>query len=273
MTAMALRLGHSLLRNVGELRWEPTAKRVSAQVGGRTWVSTSRARLVWEPGRVVPYYAVPEEDVDADLVPAPDFAGEEPGFVSLPDGTRIVTPGRFDYHTTDGDVLTIRAGGRELPAAAFRPADPDLAGYVVLDFDALDQWYEEDEQIVSHPRDPFSRIDIRQSSRPVRIEVDGTVLADSRRSRLLFETGLPVRSYLPREDVRLDLLQPSETRTLCAYKGEASYWSFGGQDIAWTYEQPLPDSAQITDLVCFFDERVETFVDGEPQERPWSPWS
>jgi len=270
---MALRLGQALLRNVGELRWEPTAKRVSAQVGGRQVLATSRARLVWEPGRVVPYYAVPEEDLRADLEPAPDAAGEEPRLVSLPGGTKIVEPGHFDYHTADGEILTIRAEATELVGAAFRPADPDLAGYVVLDFDALDAWYEEDEQIVSHPRDPFSRIDTRQSSRQVRIEVDGTALADSGRPLLLFETGLPMRTYLPREDVRVDLLEPSETRTLCAYKGEASYWNYRGTDIAWTYEQPLADSTQITDLVCFFDERVETYVDGERQEREWSPWS
>ncbi|MBA2554515.1 MAG: DUF427 domain-containing protein [Geodermatophilaceae bacterium] len=270
---MALRLGQALLRNVGELRFEPTAKLVTARVGGRVVLSTSQARLVWEPGRVVPYYAVPEEDLTADLEPSPDAVIEDPGFVFLPDGTRIVTPGRFDFHTTDGEVLTIRTDATELIGAAFRPADPDLTGYVVLDFDALDEWYEEDERIVAHPRDPFSWIDIRQSSRNVRIEVEGAVLADTTRPKLLFETGLPVRTYLPAEDVRMDLLEPTSTRTLCAYKGEASYLSFDGRDIAWTYEQPLPDSSQITGLVCFFDERVETYVDGERQEREWSPWS
>lgn len=270
---MALRLGQTLLRNVGELRFEPTAKLVSARLGGHAVLSTSRARLVWEPGRVVPYYAVPEEDLTVDLNPAPDAAGEDPGSASLPDGTRIVAPGHFAYHTTDGQALTIRTGSDERPAAAFRPTDPDLAGYVVLDFDAFDEWYEEDEQILAHPRDPFSRIDIRQSSRPVRIEVEATVLAESGRPLMLFETGLPVRSYLPREDIRLDLMRPSDTRTLCAYKGEASYWSYGGKDIAWTYDRPLLDSTQITRLVCFFDERVETYVDGLLQERPWSPWS
>lgn len=270
---MALRLGECLLRNVSELRYEPTAKLVSARVGGRTVLSTARARLVWEPGRVVPYYAVPEEDLVVDLEPAPDATAEEPHMISLPDGTRIVEPGRFDYHTVDGEVLTIRTGGAGLVGAAFRPTDPDLAGYVVLDFDALDEWYEEDEPIMSHPRDPFSRIDIRQSSRSVRIKKDATVLADSRRPTLLFETGLPVRTYLPRDDVRLDLMQPSSTRTHCAYKGEASYWSIDGSDVAWTYEQPLPDSTQITGLICFFDERVETYVDGNRQEREWSPWS
>lgn len=270
---MALRLGQALMRNVGELRWEPTTKRVSAHVGGQPVLATERARLVWEPGRVVPYYAVPEEDLTADLAPGPDTVGAEPPFVFLPDGTRIVEPGHFDFHTTDGEVLTVRTDAAELARAAFRPADPDLAGYVVLDFDAFDEWYEEDERIVSHPRDPFSRIDIRKSSRPVRIEIDRTVLADTRGASLLFETGLPMRRYLPADDVRMDLLEPSPTRTLCAYKGEASYLSFGGRDIAWTYEQPLPDSTLIIGLVCFFDERVETYVDGEKQERPWSPWS
>lgn len=270
---MALRLGQALLRNVDELRFEPTAKLVSATVDGRTVLSTARARLVWEPGRVVPYYAVPESDLAVELEPSPAAEVEDPGFVTLPDGTRIVIPGRFDYHTTDGEVLTICTASRELPGAAFRPADPDLAGYVVLDFDALDEWYEEDERIVAHPRDPFSRIDLRQSSRRVRVEVDGTVLADSIRPLLLFETGLPVRRYLPPADVRLDLMQPTPNRSLCAYKGEASYWSFAGADVAWTYERPLPDSAQLTGLVCFLDEHVQTYVDGERQEQPQSPWS
>jgi len=125
---MALRLGQALLRNVGELRYEPTAKRVRAEIGGRTVLATSRARLVWEPGRVVPYYAVPEEDLSVALEPAPDAVIVEPAFISLPDGARIVEPGRFDYHTVEGEVLTLRTDGAERVGAAFRPAGPDLAG-------------------------------------------------------------------------------------------------------------------------------------------------
>ena len=108
--------------------------------------------------------------------------------------------------------------------AGFRLDDEDLDGYVALDFAAFDEWYEEDERIVGHPRDPFHRVDVRRSSRPVRIEVDGEVVAETTRARLLYETRLPTRFYLPREDVRVEL-EPSERRSYCPYKGEASYWS------------------------------------------------
>jgi uncharacterized protein (DUF427 family) len=144
----------------------------------------------------------------------------------------------------------------------------------VLDFDAFDSWLEEDDEVVSHPRDPFHRVDVRRSSRHVRVERDGQLLAESTRPTLVFETALPVRTYLPPDDVRLDLLEPSPTRTACAYKGRATYRSFGTvPDIAWTYEHPLPDAAELTGLVAFFDERVDLTVDGDKQDRPISPWS
>jgi uncharacterized protein (DUF427 family) len=162
----------------------------------------------------------------------------------------------------------------ELPeGAARRIDDPALAGYLVLDFNAFDAWYEEDEPNVAHPRDPFHRIDILQSSRAVRIERDGVLLAESNRPKLLFETGLPVRVYLPHEDVRVPLT-PSDKRTWCAYKGQASYWSAQGlPDIAWSYEEPLRESAEIRGLVAFFNELVDLSIDGEPRERPLTPWS
>ena len=149
-----------------------------------------------------------------------------------------------------------------------------LTGYVTVDWHAADRWLEEEEEIVGHPRDPFHRIDIRRSSRHVVVELDGQVVADSSRPVLLFETGLPVRSYLPREDVRMDLLEPTPQRTTCAYKGHASYFSFTGHpNIAWTYEQPLADAEQIQGLVAFFDEHADVTVDGERQERPKTEWS
>lgn len=270
---MATSVGRALHALLPDLRTEPTAKRVTATAGGQPVVRTDRALLVWEPGRVVPQYAVPEADLTAELVPAPEDTTVDVEWVSLPDGTRILPPGPFGAHTTAGQPLTVRAGAVEMPGAAFRADDPDLAGYVILDFTAFDEWYDDDEPLVAHPRDPFSRIDIRPSSRAVRIEVGGQVLAESRRALRLYETNLPVRTYLPRADVGLELMEPSATRTECAYKGEASYWSYGGRDICWTYEQPLRDCAQITDLVCFFDERVETSVDGAQVPRAPSPWS
>jgi uncharacterized protein (DUF427 family) len=143
---------------------------------------------------------------------------------------------------------------------------------VILDHHGFDAWYEEDEPVVGHPRDPFHRVDMRRSSRHVRVELDGEPLAESSRATLLFETSLPTRFYLPREDVLIDL-HPSGKRTYCPYKGQASYWSLDvpgrtHQDVAWSYEDPLQDAAPITGLVAFFDERVDVVLDGERRPRP-----
>jgi len=275
---VAVELGGVLFGQLGGLRYQPTPKRVRATVDGDEVVDSSRAVLLWEPKRIVPAYAVPAEDITAELVPAAPSREAQAAMDGL--GTRrVLSPGRFRTHTTEGEELTVRARAGDREAAAFRLADPDLEGYVELDFDAFDQWLEEDEPIVSHPRDPFHRVDVRRSSRSVVVEHEGTVLAETTRSRRLFETSLPVRTYFPREDVRLDLLLPSETRTACAYKGRTtSYWAVeraGGRriDVAWSYEEPLPDAVEVIGLVAFFDERVDVVVDGERRERPITPWS
>ena len=160
----------------------------------------------------------------------------------------------------------------EPPAGA-----PGLDGYVAIPWDALDAWYEEDEQNVAHPRDPFHRIDVLPSSRQVRLELDGQLLAVSSRPVLLFETMLPTRYYLPRADVTAELV-PSSTRTWCAYKGQASYFSasVGGRlvpDIAWSYPDPEHDATRVRDLIAFFDERIDVVLDGERRARPVTPWS
>jgi uncharacterized protein (DUF427 family) len=178
----------------------------------------------------------------------------------------------FEVRSTEGEALVLRHDGRE--ARAFRPADPDLAGYLIVDFQSVDAWFEEDERNVGHPRDPFHRIDIVHSSRHVRVELDGEVLAESSAPYLLFEPPLPVRHYLPPDDVRTDLLRPSDTRTFCAYKGEASYLSLeSAPDIAWHYPEPLREAAEVTDRIAFFSERVDLVVDGTRLERPITPWS
>jgi uncharacterized protein (DUF427 family) len=165
------------------------------------------------------------------------------------------------------------AGDETAAAAAFRPDDPDLADFVILEFAAF-EWREEDEPVVSHPHDPFSRIDVLRSSRHVRVELDGALLAESTRPMLLFETLLPVRFYLPREDVAVRL-EHSDTATYCAYKGRASYYSVpdGPRDVAWTYHEPLHDAEPVRDRICFFDERVDVIVDGTHRDRPVTPWS
>jgi len=258
---MSTRMQDMLADARTRLRHEPTERRVRADLGGATVVDSTRAVLVWEPRRVVPSYAVPGDDIRAELVAAPAADGDVPG---------VLHPGiPFRVHTARGEPVTIgdRAG------AGFRL--DDLAGYVVLDFGAFDAWYEEDERIFGHPRDPFHRFDVRQTSRQVRVELGGEVVAETTRARLLFETGLMTRFYLPREDVRV-ALAPHPRRTYCPYKGRASYWSaeiagrrHGG--IGWSYEQPLPDAAPIAGLVAFWDELVDVYVDGELRERPGGP--
>jgi uncharacterized protein (DUF427 family) len=271
----------------GQLRHEPTAKRIQAVLGGDTIVDSTRAVLVWEPRRIVPSYAVPVEDVRGDLVPAIAGSGTAgaagPGDdvgVALTEVTplRVLDPRvPFTVHSTGGEAVDLHAAGQVRPGAGFRPADPDLAGLVILDFGAFDAWYEEDEQNVAHPRDPFHRIDVLPSSRQVRLELDGEVLAASSRPVLLFETMLPTRYYLPRADVTAELV-PSSTRTWCAYKGQASYFSasVGGRlvpDIAWSYPDPEHDATRVRDLIAFFDERIDVVLDGERRARPVTPWS
>jgi uncharacterized protein (DUF427 family) len=278
---MSIRLRDTLMHELGELRHEPTQKRIRATLGEQTVVDSTRALLVWEPVRVVPTYAVPEEDVDATIAPAApeDAPTERPAGVA-PMGAprlgdlRVLDPSvPFAVHTTEGEPVEVVAGdGRT--AAAFRPRDPALAGYVLLDFDAFDAWYEEDERNVGHPRDPFHRIDIVHSSRHVVVEVAGETVAESARPCLVFEPPLPVRWYLPLADVRAELLRPSAKRSVCAYKGEASYWSVGAEeDVAWSYPEPLREAAEVAGRVAFLDERVDVVVDGTRLERPVTPWS
>jgi uncharacterized protein (DUF427 family) len=249
-----------LARARSELRHEPIERRVRANLGAETVVDSTRATLVWEPRRVCPSYAVPIEDIRAELRPAGATNGHVAG---------VLYPGiPFSVHTAAGEPVAID----ERVGAGFRLVDEDLAGYVVLDFDAFD-WYEEDERIAGHPRDPFHSVDVRQSARPVRIEVDGEVVAETTAARLLYETQLPMRFYLPREDV-VAPLRPSARRTYCPFKGEASYWSLDGiENVAWSYEQPLPGAAAVAGLVAFWDHLVEVTFDGVPRERPGGPIS
>ena len=142
----------------------------------------------------------------------------------------------------------------------------------------MDHWYEEEEEIFVHPRDPHHRVDTVPSSRHIRVEIDGVTVAETRRPYLLFETGLPVRYYIPQEDIRMELLEPSRAHTFCPYKGEASYWSIkiGDQlyrNYVWGYMDPLEESPKIKGLPSFFNEKMQIYVDGDLEERPETPWS
>ena len=244
----------------GRVRLEQGGKRVRAVLGGEVVADTARPMLVWE----VPYYPayyIPLADVRAEL---------------RPDGGTVHSPSRGDART-----LTVVAGGREAEGAAWRYEDSPieaLRDLVRLDWAAMDAWFEEDEEVYTHPRDPYTRVDILASSRHVRIEVGGETVAESASPRLLFEPGLPVRYYLPQTHVRLDLLNPTETVSRCPYKGRAEWWSVRApdgvhEDLAWVYRTPLPESQKIAGLIAFYDEKVDVHVDGVLQERPRTKFS
>jgi uncharacterized protein (DUF427 family) len=240
----------------GRIRIEEGAKRIRAYLGGEVVADTTRPMLVWEKPYYPAYY-FPVADVRAELLEA--------------DGGVARSPSRGD-----GRTFTIRAGGRQAPGAALRYEDSpleELRDLIRLDWDALDAWFEEDEEVFTHPRDPYTRVDILPSSRHVRVEVDGVTVAGSTSPRLLFETGLPVRYYLPKTHVHMDLLVPTDSLTHCPYKGEAEWSSVRAngslhEDLAWSYPSPLPESQKIAGLVAFYDEKVDVYVDGVRQVRP-----
>jgi uncharacterized protein (DUF427 family) len=245
----------------GRVRVEQGAKRVRAYLGGELVADTTNPLLVWEKPYYPAYY-FPVADVRTELLEA--------------DGGVAHSPSRGDGHT-----FTVTAGGKAAPAAAIRYQDSrfeELQDAIRLEWDAMDAWFEEDEQVFTHPRDPYTRVDILPSSRHVRVEVDGVTIAESSKPTLLFETGLPVRFYLPKTHVRMDLLTPTAKQSHCPYKGQAEYWSIRAgdtvhADLAWAYRTPLPESQKIAGLISFYNEKVDIFVDGVRQDRPSTKFS
>jgi uncharacterized protein (DUF427 family) len=174
------------------------------------------------------------------------------------------------YHLPEEDVRL-----ELVPDGASRRVVP---GHVHLAWGAMDAWFEEDEEVYVHPRDPHTRVDVLTSSRHVEVIVDGVTVADSHRPTLLFETGLPTRFYLPKTDLRLDLMTPTDRTTRCPYKGMAEYYSVTvdgheHRDVAWWYRHPLAEVGGIRGLVAFYDERVDLRVDGRLRTRPSTVFS
>ncbi len=178
-------------------------------------------------------------------------------------------------------MYSVKVGDREATSAATWYVDSpmdELKGTIRFKWAAMDAWFEEDEEVYVHARDPYARVDVLQSSRHIRVEVDGVTVAESRQPRLLFETGLPTRYYLPKTDARMDLLIPTEHRSHCPYKGTAEYYSLQvkgttHENFVWWYRFPTPESAKIAGYLCFYNERVDVYVDGQLQARPQSPFS
>ena len=172
--------------------------------------------------------------------------------------------------------FTLRTrGGKAIDAAWSYEASPleELRGRVRFDWDSMDAWFEEDEEVFVHPRNPSTRVQILPSSRHVVISVDGVVVAESHHPTFLYETGLPRRTYIPKLDVRMDLLSPTTTTSMCPYKGTATYWSVQAKDdahtdLAWSYPSPFRESGPILGLVAFYDELIDVTVDGELLPRP-----
>ncbi len=242
---------------------EPSPKRVRVVVGDEVIADSRGAMMLHESGHQ-PVYYFPPDDVRSEFL--------EPS----------------DRHTHcprkgDASYYTIRVGESVVEAGAWYYPDPiegapPIKGLIAFYFRRMDHWYEEAEEIFVHPRDPYHRVDVVRSERDVRISLDGEELAHTTRAVALFETNLPTRWYIPREDVSATL-EDSDTVTRCPYKGTAAYHSVrlgdgeSARDLVWYYDEPFDEVRRIAGLVCFFNERVDLELDGELQERPESPWS
>jgi uncharacterized protein (DUF427 family) len=237
-----------------QLRFEPCAKRIRGIANDTMIVDSLRAVLVAGPG-YLPVYYFPPEDVPANL---------------LKDGDRR------SRHAALGEAThwALEVAGKRTDNAAWSYADPPVAaqrikGFIAFDRNKIDHWFEEDEEVYGHPRDPRHRVDVRRSSRVVSAVFAGETIAFTSRGMFLFETGHPPRYYFPPEDVRRDVLVASERRTSCPYKGHASYWSIKlgdriAEDAVWAYLDALPDCPQIKGYFCFYPEKLDRLeVEGE----------
>jgi uncharacterized protein (DUF427 family) len=255
----------STLSNASDqpVRLAPNERRVRVFFGGTPVADSVKTVYLFETGHL-PVYYFPRADVRFDLLK------------------------QTDHHTTcsrkgEATYYSVVIGDRVVENAVWAypepiEAVPELADYVAFYWDKADAWFEEDDEVFVHPRDPYHRVDVLRSSRHVQVLIAGQVVADSHRPSLLFETGLPTRYYLPKLDVRQDLLTPSPTRTRCPYKGEAVYWSaeIDGkrhEDVVWGYPTPIPEIPKIENLVSFYNEHVDIVLDGVHLERPTTKWS
>ena len=266
---MAKALEDRVVENLGQrpvaddgILFEPTQRRVRVMFGGVTVADSRAVMLMLEQKRLAVYY-FPAKDVREDLFVPTSFTSSHAG-------------------RGEASFYSVKVGDRIAEKAAWRYLQPeraDLKDYVAFYWDKMDAWFEEDDEVFVHPRDPYHRVDVLLSSRHVKIVVGGVVVAETNRPRLLFETGLPTRYYIPKVDARLDLLTPTSTSTRCPYKGKAAYWSVNVngrefKDIVWSYPAPIPECPKIENLLCFYDEKVDAvYVDGGLQPRPVTPWS
>jgi len=247
-----------------DVHFEPCPKRLRVVFNGQTVADSTRAQYLFET-RHLPVYYFPRDDVRMDLLTPTEHSTFCP-FKG--------TAGYFD----------LRVGERTAENAVWTYEDPfaevtEIKDYLSFYWNRVDHWYEEDEEVFVHPRNPYTRIDIVASHRPVKVVMAGETVAETGNPRFLFETGLPTRYYIPVDDVRGGLLRPSETTSDCPYKGTARYWhlEIGGQrydDMVWAYPNPVPEAVRIKDMMCFWNEHVDAiYVDGVEVPRPKTKWS
>ena len=240
---------------------ERVPRRVRAVHDGHVLADSTNALYVWEWANYPQYY-LPRGDVTEGLL-ATDGRTEESSR-----GTSLL----YSFASAPAPAPTVAR-------LLVEPVRPELADTFRLEWDAMDAWFEEDEEVFVHPRNPYSRVDALRSTRSVRVELEGVVLAESGAPVMVFETGLPTRYYLDRTAVRFEHLTTSPTVTRCPYKGTTSaYWSvvLGGTehpDLAWSYDFPTRQLVPIAGLVAFYDEKVDVFVDGVMNERPRTHFS
>jgi uncharacterized protein (DUF427 family) len=241
---------------------ELCCKRIRVEFNGEIIADTTRAMYLFE-SRLTPVYYIPLEDVRGDVLERTEHSTHCP-------------------YKGDAVYWDVVVGERRAENAIWSypepiKAVPELAGYAAFYWNRMDRWFEEDEEIFVHARDPRVRVDALPSSRKVEVSLGGEVLASTERAVLVFETGLPVRYYIPEADVTARLT-PTDLSTACPYKGIASYWSVeaGGashENLVWAYRYPVREAEPVRDLLCFFNEKVDISVDGEAQERPTTKWS
>jgi uncharacterized protein (DUF427 family) len=234
-------------------RIEVSQRWVRTKMSGEFVVDCKNPLLVWEHEKY-PTYFFPYADVRMDW---------------LEESAR--TNNRVFWHLT--------VNGQQIERAAYQYLNqPDLEGYLTLPWHKVDHWYEEAEEVFVHARDPYKRTDVMPSTRQVRVVIDGVTVAETSRASLLFETTLPTRYYIPSEDINMEYLTATDSQTLCPYKGKASYWSVSiddqvHPDFVWSYPEPIAECPKIKGLLCFYNEKVDLYVDGMLQERPQSYWS
>ncbi|MCB9449837.1 MAG: DUF427 domain-containing protein [Anaerolineaceae bacterium] len=257
---MAIQAAQRALRGI----FEPTRRHIRVVFGGETIADSKRAMLLRDSGYDL-HYLFPLDDVRMGWLEASDFVEKS-------------------AYKGEQTHWTVQVGEHRAENAAWAYPNapvhdrPDLRGYIGFVWDAMDHWYEEDEEIFVHPRDPYHRVDTIKSKRHIKVVVEGEVVAETERPYLLFETNLPTRYYIPLEDVNPAYLTPTDLHTACPYKGVASYWSINVKgktyaNLVWAYPNPIAEIPKIKGTVAFYNEKLDIYVDGELEERPKTVWS